>query len=84
MFFRNLTLFRFPTSLDLNELEPRLALDDHLLALLDRDPLGVAERGLPVLVVVDPDPDVKAAGIQLVADPATAATARHKTPKGSS
>src|SRR5687768_16621861 len=25
MFFRNLTLFRFPTSLDLSELEPRLA-----------------------------------------------------------
>jgi recombination associated protein RdgC len=25
MFFRNLTLFRFPTSLDLNELEPRLS-----------------------------------------------------------
>ncbi|GAB3737000.1 recombination-associated protein RdgC [Luteimonas pelagia] len=41
MFFRNLTLFRFPSSLDLSDLEPRLA--DH--ALKPVGPLDMSSRG---------------------------------------
>lgn len=41
MFFRNLTLFRFPTSLDLSGLEERLA----ALALKPVGPLELASRG---------------------------------------
>src|SRR6266536_3163765 len=60
----------------LGVLEAAFPLYHDPLALLDGNPLGVAERGLPVLVVVDPDPHVETAGVQPVSDPAAAA-ARH-------
>ena len=42
MFFRNLTLFRFPTSLDLSDLETRLA----ECALKPVGPLELSSRGI--------------------------------------
>ena len=62
-------------------LEAALSLDDDPLALLDDDALGIAERGFPVLVVVDPDSNVETARIQPVSDPATATAATgHREP----